>query len=167
MILRCTQKLLVELKTKPTGEESKEAPFWSWHGNMFHIERRKCVLLTNDKTRFAIFIASLKKQDFESFNFVFGQCLFKYLLYEKFPQKQIETVLMALQNFKYEKTNNRSVIGTMNEQRSQIEFFIEAEGGMIGTDVYKLNSKLNRIILSTTKYKYPIELFKEKLEETT
>lgn len=163
MILRCTQKLLVELKTKPTVGGSSEDPFWCWHGNVFNIDRRKCVLLTNDLTRYAILIPALKKRDFESFGLVFGQSLFKNLLHEGIPQSQIETVLESLQIIQYEKTNNRSVIGTMNEQRHQLEFYVEAEGDLADTDVYKVNSKLNRVILSATGYRYPIELFGETL----
>jgi len=48
MIVRCTQTLLEELKIKPTEEEGGSNPFWSWHAKLFHIERRKCVLLSKD-----------------------------------------------------------------------------------------------------------------------
>jgi hypothetical protein len=168
LILRCTQKLLAELKKKPTEEEkSMENSFWSWHGNVFHIERRKCVLVTNDITRYAIFIPSLKRQYFESFHFVLGQNLFKNLLHEKISQRQIEAVLFESKNIKYGKTNNRSVLGTMNEQKNQLEYIVGAQGGLERTDVYELNHELNQIILSAIDYNHPLELFKEKLKEIT
>ena len=93
MIIRCTQKLLVELRNKSTEEESVKDPFWSWHAKVFHIERRKCILMTNDTTLFTIFIPALKKPDFQSFHFVFGQHLFKNLLHENIPQRQVEAIL--------------------------------------------------------------------------
>jgi len=168
LILRCTQKLLTELKKKPAEEEkSRENPFSSWHGNVFNIERRKCVLITNDITRYSIFIPSLKKQDFESFHFVLGQYLFKNLLHEKMSQRQIEVVLFESENIKYGKTNNRSVLGTMNEQKNQLEYIVYEEGGLAKTDVYELNHELNQSILSSIDYKHPLELFKEKLKENT
>ncbi len=58
-----------------------------------YIERRKCVLVTNDIKLFTMFIPALKKPEFQSFNFIFGQQLFKNLFDEKIPQKQIETIL--------------------------------------------------------------------------
>ena len=117
MIIRCTQKLLSELKIKPAVVESTTDSFWCWHANMFYIERRKCVLVTNDKTLFCLFIPSLKKPDFQSFHYVFGQFLFKNLLYEQISQNQIETVLDECQEIQYGKTNSRSVLGSMNDQR--------------------------------------------------
>jgi hypothetical protein len=167
MIIRCTQKLLSELKKKPTQEVSPKDPFWSWHANVFHIERRKCVLITNDATLYTMFIPALKKPDFQSFDFVFGQHLFENLLHEEIPQNQIETVLSACEDIKYEKTNNRSVLGSMNDQKFRLEYFIQAEGGLASTGIYELNYNLNRIRLSAIEYKHPIELLRGKLQEIT
>ena len=167
MIIRCTQKLLAELKNKSTQEESARGPFWSWHANVFNLERRKCVLITNDTTLFTMFIPALKKPDFESFHFVIGQHLFKNFLHENIPQRQIEAVLSECENIKYEKTNNRSVLGAMNDKKSQLEYLISADGGVAGTDIYEINHKLNRIISRAVGYKYPIEMLKEKLQEIT
>jgi len=166
MIIRCTQKLLSELKTKPTNEENPRDPFWSWHANIFHIERRKCVLVTNDITLFTMFIPALKKPDFQTFYFIFVQHLFKNLLHEEIPQSQIEIVLSECKEIQYKKTNNRSVLGSMNDQKYQLEYIIQAEGGLARTNIYELNHKLNRNILSAIDYKYPIEMFAKQLKAT-
>jgi hypothetical protein len=164
MLIRCTQKLLTELKIKPADVESPADSFWSWHANMFYIERRKCVLITNDTTLFSLFIPSLKKPDFQSFHYLFGQYLFKNMLYEQIPQNQIETVLDQCQKIDYGKTSNRSVLGSMNDQRYQLEYFIESMGGLAQTDVYELNHHINRNILSAINYKHPIDMFSEQLD---
>ncbi len=163
MIIRCTQKLLSELKIKPAVVESPVDSFWCWHANVFYIERRKCVLITNDKTLFCLFIPLLKKPDFQSFHDVFGQFLFKNLLYEQIVQNQIETVLDECREIQYGKTNSRSVLGSMNDQRFQLEYFIESEGGLAQTDVYELNHHLNRSIMGAIQCKHPIEEFTKQL----
>ncbi|MFA6223570.1 MAG: hypothetical protein WC647_14770 [Desulfomonilaceae bacterium] len=63
-------------------EKSENDPFWSWHADVFHVERRKLVLITNDTTLLAMFVPALRKKDFESFHSVIGEHLFKNLLYE-------------------------------------------------------------------------------------
>lgn len=63
-------------------EPSENDPFWGWHANVFHVQRRKLVLITNDTTLFTMFIPGFKKADFESFHIVIGEHLFKNLLYE-------------------------------------------------------------------------------------
>ena len=130
MTIRCTEELLRELRIQSVSAEYEGDPFWNWHANVFRIERRKCVLITNDTTLFAMFIPAVLKPDFESFDFVIGEHLFKNLLYENIPRAQIEAVLSECRNIKYQKSNNRRVLGSMNDQRFQIEYRIAAEGGL-------------------------------------
>ena len=166
-LIKCTKKLLDELQQKPTSEFVQVNKLGSWHANIFHIERRKCVLVTNDLTLYAMFIPYLTKPDFKAFHIVFGQNLFKNLLYENLLQSEIETALEEYKEIQYAKTDSRSVLGTMNEQKFQVEYMVHAEGGMDNTDIYALNSKLNRSIFSPTKYRYPIEMLKERLGNIT
>jgi hypothetical protein len=164
MIIRCTQKLLRELRIQSVSEECEGDPFWSWHANVFRIERRKCVLITNDTTLFAVFIPALLKQGFESFDFVIAEHLFKNLLYENIPQAQIEAVLSECRNIKYLKSNNRRVLGSMNDQRFQIEYRIATEGGLAKSNIYELNHSLNEVPFSAINYRCPIIILKEKLK---
>jgi hypothetical protein len=93
-IIRCTQKLLRELKfTANIEENAKSEPMGGWHANLFRIERRKCVIFTNDKTLFTLFVPGLRKPEFDHFDELFRQYLFKGLLNEGFSQSKIESVL--------------------------------------------------------------------------
>src|SRR3990167_7548126 len=66
-LIQCTQKLLKEL---PIDQEIIMANFPSllgnWHANLIRIERRKCVLFTNDETLYSFFIPGVKKQNFQN-----------------------------------------------------------------------------------------------------
>jgi len=164
MMIHCTQKLLSELRPKVT-DETPDDPFWSFHATLLRIEKRKCVLLTNDLTLYSMFMPGLKKPDFESFEYIFGQSLFKNLLHERIPQVQIEAVLSQCELLSYQKSKDRRVLGCMNDLTQQLEYIIWDSGGLESTDIWDLNSKLNRTILSPIGRKRPIEALKEKLEE--
>jgi hypothetical protein len=165
MIIRCTHKLLAELKIEPRREEHTSNQFWSWHAKLFQIERRKCVLITNDTTLFTIFIPGLKKPDFASFGSVIGQHLFKNLLFEHIPQSQIEPVLSECENIKFQKTDNRSVLGSMNDHKFRLERIVADTGGLERIDIFELNTYLNRNFLSAIGYRRPIEILKEQLSK--
>ena len=79
-LIRCTQKLFKELKVKPTEELPKFGHIGGWHANLLRIDRRKCVLFTNDQTLYSFFVPGLKKSEFVHFDEVFRQNLFKCLL---------------------------------------------------------------------------------------
>jgi hypothetical protein len=155
-ILCCTKKLLTELKTKPSEEIISSNELGSWHANLLRIDRRKCILFTHDATLYSFFVPGLKKPQFENVREVFGQNLFKNLLWENIPQNQIEIVLEENREIIIAKTNNRSVLGSMNDLAFQLKYRIGAMGGLANVDLTELNRELKRIPMSAIKEIYSI-----------
>ena len=155
-ILRCTQKLLSELKLNPSDTLQPGDELGSWHANLLRIDRRKCVIFTHDTTLYTFFISGLVKSHFKNFHEVFRQNLFKSLIAENLPQKQIELFLDDIREIEISKTNNRSVLGSMNDLTFQLKYQIADEGGLLNTDITKLNHDLNRIPMSAIEEIYSI-----------
>jgi hypothetical protein len=155
-ILRCTKKLLTEIKIKPTENEGMSDDFGSWHCNLFRIDRKKCVLFTHDKTLYSFLVPGLTRPYFNNFFDVFRESLFKNLLGEEIPQKQIERFLDNNRKIEIAKTNNRSVLGSMNDMAFQIRFKTQDEGGLFNVNILELNHEINRIPMSAIKEIYSI-----------
>ena len=149
--LQCTQKLLKELRPEDTEAFIPTMPLGCWHANLLTIDRRKCVLFTNDLTRYSFFVPYLRKPDFQIIDEVFKQNLFKSLLNEGLSQEHIELVLEEIKEIAITRTSNRSILGTMNDLTNQITWRIQQEGGLGNTDISKLNMDLNRIPIKIDK----------------
>ena len=165
-LIRCTQKLLKELRVKPTEVEPEFGYIGDWHANLLRFERRKCVLFTNSRTLYSIFIPGLKRPDFARLDEIFRQSLFRRLRIEGFSQFQIEKALDEYQRLHFSKTNNRSVLGSMTDIAFQIEAYITSSGGMKFIDLDAINDELNRIPMGALDYKYSIEVLKDKLSQS-
>lgn len=152
--IHCTQKLLLEI---PASIVDPDASGDSWHANLIRIDRRKCVLFTHDTTLYSVFVPGLKKPDFTRLEQVFGQRLFKALLWESFPQDQIEPMLDACRTIRFTRSNNRSVLGSMNDIRFQIEVHVAHAGGLANVELADLHHVLNRTPFSAIAYRYPVE----------
>lgn len=162
--LQCTQALLKEL----AGETTTPAPsHWldTWHAHLMTIERKKCILVTNDETLYSFVIVGWKSSYRKNFKTLFTQALFKSLLNASFPQADIETVMERCQNIRLCKTRNRTVLGSMNELQKMIEFTVHDSGGWKQTDIQALQDALNLIILGAINYRYAIALFTQRLRE--
>ncbi len=144
-LIRCTRKLLKVVGKPSVESESGVACLGGWHANLLWIERRKCVLFTNDETLFSIFVPGLKKPDFQSLDNIFTQILFRSLRTEGFNQKQIERVLDEYSSVEFAQSNNRSVIGSMNDLAYQLNCMIRSAGGLRNTVRDEVNFQLNRI----------------------
>ena len=64
-LLHCTQKLLKELGKPPlqnpdTSPENSEG-LGNWYANLLRIDRRKCLLFTNEKTLYTFLIPKVLK----------------------------------------------------------------------------------------------------------
>lgn len=58
------KKLLEELNIKPELQLTEE-PLFSWHANLITVNRRKTVVLMNDKNRYVIVLRGFKMKDFK------------------------------------------------------------------------------------------------------
>jgi len=164
-LIRCTRKLLKELRTIPGDREQPEGVLGGWHANLLRIERRKCVLFTNDATLFSIFVPGMKKERFDRMAQIFGQELFRSLNREGFGQSEIEAVLDEIREIHYAKTNNRRVLGSMNDLAFQLKWIIQVNGGLEQVSMDSLARELNRIPMSVIReHTYSIEALRSRLE---
>ncbi|MEK6591829.1 MAG: hypothetical protein AABZ67_01980, partial [Pseudomonadota bacterium] len=93
------------------------------------------------------------------------QRLFKALLWDEFPQTQIERLLEACRVIRFTRSSNRSVLGSMNDIRFHIGLHVEDDGGLIHVDLVQLHHRLNRIPFSAVGYEYPVERLRKYLED--
>ncbi len=164
-IIRCTAKLLTQLKTKPTNGPSQSSNWCDWHANLLWVDRKKCVLFTNNQSLYSFFLPSIKKSILENFEEVFRLGLFKSLMAEGFAEPQVEYVLRQHQHILIAKTNSRSILGSMNDLAFQIKSMIYAAGGLANADLPEINRQLNRIPMSAIKYKVSIDELKRLLAD--
>lgn len=163
-LIRCTQKLLSEIPDRLIDPSISGE---SWHANLLRIDRRKCVLFTHDATLYSVFVPGLRKPEFEHLDEVFGQRLFKALLWDEFPQTQIERMLEACRTTRFTRSNNRSVLGSMNDIRFHIGVNVEHDGGLTNIDLADLHHRLNHIPMGAIGYGYPVERLREYLTQTS
>ncbi len=161
--LQCTQKLLKERRLAPQKAVIPTNPLGCRHANLLHIDRRKCVLFTNDKTRYSFLIPGLRKADFQNLSEVFRQRLFRCLLAEDVGQEAIERVLDEIREITFTKTSSRSVLGSMNDIAFHLEHWIHDEGGLPNVDIADLNMQINRIPSGVLGYRDSIDVLKELL----
>jgi len=156
-ILHCTTKLLSELKLQSKDVLQASDDPNSWHANLFVIDRRKCVIFTHDKTLYSFLALGLTKPDFQNFKEVFRQGLFKSLIANEIPQKQLELFLSVNHDIEFGKTNSRSVLGSMNDLIFHIKYRISADGGIVSKDIHKANRYINNIVMSAIGGNYSID----------
>ncbi|HBS47815.1 TPA: hypothetical protein DEO28_01690 [Candidatus Dependentiae bacterium] len=157
-LIQCTQKLLAKLDSFDVGlMEETTSILGDWHANLLCIERRNCILFTNDLTLYSIFLPKIVKAHFQKLAEVFTQALALNLEAEALGQ-HIEPIFAEYKNkLIFTKSNNRSVLGSMNDIAYIVKLRVFDHGGLDHCDCLKLNKTINCTPFKAIKYYYPIE----------
>jgi hypothetical protein len=114
MIYHCTKTLASKLPDVSSVPLADANPLGSWHAHLHVIYRRQCVMFCHDATRFILFQAGFKKEQFN----VLGQIhkdLFKFVLISMgVSENSIKRVQLAMGQARFDTATDRSVLGTLN-----------------------------------------------------
>jgi len=163
-LLKCTKKLQKEIGLKQAAllEVDEHAVcLGSWHANVINIDRRKCLLFVNDKTLLNFVIPNVLKPQIKNLSKVFRDYLLCVLIEEGVPEHVRKKIIVEYEFLGYGNTNNKSILGSMNDLASHYKYFIESAGGVHSHAVPTIIKKLNRMPMGVLGYKYSIEVFNE------
>lgn len=124
MLIRCTKKLLDELKVIPEPIED-EVSLFSWHANIIRINRRKTVVLMNDMTQYAVVLFGVKAKELKNFNDIARQGIRETFQAEGIKEEVINLYLQQAKQVQYTKTKDRTSIARLNQTCGSTMFFEE------------------------------------------
>jgi hypothetical protein len=133
-----TQKLRTKLPLDANGQfpPSKRTPWLDqrtvmptnslsgWHAHLLTLQRRQCVLMVHDATRFPVFIPCLTKADFAEFNYRFVDAFMNTLLKCGADTHYMDAAHASLQPLQVDAPCNRSVLGTLNQMQGDVEHML-------------------------------------------
>ncbi len=164
MIFSCTKKVQDKLKKYKVIESNKEEiGFHNWYVDLINLERKNYFLFTNSKTLFSFFVYAGTKNELTNIENIFENKLKEQIIREVGTNSQFLNKLFNEKNYRFVKTNSRSVLGSMNDFKFQIKVILQQEE--------KLESSSNLIIhlinkapMTALKYGAPAEVMKTELE---
>lgn len=154
--------------THPIETPSSESPegLGNWYANLLRIDRRKCLIFTNEKSLYTFFIPTVTK---ESLKNIIDEFLFNLnmnLQAEGFPLEVIIKVMQEYTDIGFAKTASRKVLGSMNEFAFEYEYLINHRyEGIEKVRILAVNKEVNLTIMKGIKYLHPIEALKNVLQD--
>jgi hypothetical protein len=103
-------------------------PLSGWHAHLVTFQRRKCVLMAHDNTRFPLFLPALTKPDFKEFNDRFFDAFMNTLLKCSADEVHMETAQALLRPVQIDTQCDRSVQGTINQMKFELSCLVEDDG---------------------------------------
>lgn len=120
-----------QTSSAPEADPIAINPLSGWHANLITLQRRNCVLLVHEATRFPLFMKALVKDDFARFGWLFEDTLMNTLLKLDANQQQLDTAAALLGPCHFDTQCNRSVLGTMNQMKGDLEYVMFSKGAQL------------------------------------
>ena len=166
-VVRCTGKLLKELRIKPVEFETLgESSVRDWHANLLTIERRKCILVTHTLSLYSFFIFGVTRKDLDNFKRIFNEHLRIQLASEGLSKSELYDINEPDVDLVITKTNSKSVLGSMNEQSYKLEFAVWDWEGTADPDEVKMADYINDTPMSAIEETWPPRQLRKILGET-
>jgi len=162
-IIHCTRKLLKELDVSPIEPDSYPSNtegLGNWYANLLRIDRRKCLIFTNEKTLYSFLIPKVLKNNLKNIEEEFLINLNYNLQNEGFSLEVINKIMQEYQEIGFAKTVSKSVLGSMNDLAYQYKFEIMRSEGIDNIRIPQLNQRINRTPMRALNYKFSIEALK-------
>ncbi len=162
-LIRCTKKLqkILGLKIGELFEQNiEDSILGPWHANLIYIDRKKCILFVNDKTLFNFIIPDVNKSQFKELSSLFKMHLACVLSDLGVPEIAKVKIMSEYDTIQFANTNNKSVLGSMNDLAYHYKHHILYEGGVQSPAVPNIIKKLNHMPMGALEYKFSIEALK-------
>ena len=140
--LHATRKLLAKLPLDDSGRLPvtprtrwlcdqpflADNPLGHWHGNLITVQRRQCILLVHDETRFPVFLPCMTKPDIAELNDRFIDGFINTLLKCDADDALLDAAQAHMAPLQADTSCNRSVQGTLNRMAFELEHMLYHQG---------------------------------------
>jgi len=163
--LRCTKQLLddLALAVDPAPASGQNTILGDWYANVIRIRSCKGLLFTNERTLFSFVVFDVPKARRRDLGGLFTEHLRKALVDEGVNGAGLDAVMKEVGAVRFAKTDNRSVLGSMNDLLGFYRYEIESAGSIYHADLPAIIKKLNRTPQTNLGGKYSIEALTELL----
>lgn len=167
MNIGCAKKLLDELKLRP-GEMVDENTLFSWHANLITINRRKAVILVNDRTRYCVLLFGLKTSNFKNIGDIITNAIAGTFLAEGISAEIVNNYIETAGTITFTKTYDRSVVAIMNQFAQVAEDYQNEELDMDNINQIDFNLRTSGWLCKVDRdYKHPKEMLLEAIQKFT
>jgi hypothetical protein len=157
--IKCTAKLakMMGVSLAPPQADSE----YDWHANVLVFDRLRYVLFCSDATRLCCLSGPVRKKDVQELSVLLIDALSATMRYEGFDEASVTHCTKSLEGAELAKTNNRSILGTMNDNEWLLKEHAIRVGGIATIGTEALIKNVNHMPLSPLKWNYAINEYRK------
>ena len=157
MTIQATKKLQDLLGIKVDDVLSAKEPLSLWHGNIFKIGRKNCLLVTHNESYYSVFVYGVTKANMKNIDEPIGAYLQELMRRDGFKLSQIMQMVKSVERIAYAKTSDKKVLGVMNDMIHILKYYNMTE------DELDLAKRMNHAPYKRKDFTYAVDELKSLL----
>ncbi len=143
MIVHCTRKLAARLREVSSARLEETGPLGSWHANLYAIDRRQCLLICHDATRYCLFLPGLRAPQFRELGRWHRELFLASLATVGAKEAVLKKIELAFGAPRFDTATDRSVLASMTVARWDLEGMLMRVGNVLDLDPVLASRHLN------------------------
>jgi hypothetical protein len=147
-----------------TEEVSQSGKLGKWNATVFYIDRKKCWLFTNGKTKYNVILTDIKSSDLKNIEEIFKNTLFSQLIYDGIiiDFDSLDAMIGGIYFFPTD--NDRRTTGFQNTNLDSLNWWKMQYGELKNMPIKELTHRLNHIPIHLGKSKRMSDFTKAQVE---
>lgn len=148
------EKFIKKLIQKDRDAQSNsDSTLGDWNATLFYVDRKKCLLFTNKKTKYNVVLSNVKAADLNKIDDLFKNAFYSQLIYDGIFTT-FDDIASLTGNFIFKPTDNdRSTLGFQNHSLSTWEWWKDEFVTLENMPVKELTGRINNVPIHLTKSK--------------
>lgn len=145
--IHTTKKLEKLIKTivKPQSTNDYCGILGKWNATVFYVDRKKCWLLSNAKTRYVVILTDIKSSKLNTIDDLFKNAFYSQLVYDGIIT-DFERIDALIGNLDFLPTDNdRRTTGFQNHKLQDLKMWHYQFGALEEMPMKELGSRMNRL----------------------
>ena len=170
--IHTTKKLEKLVKKLIRTDQSEDSGILgTWKATLFYVNRKKCWLITNKKTKYNVILTNIKSSDLNCIEEIFKDAFYKQLVYDGIIM-EFEHLDFIMGRLDFLPTDNdRSMIGNQTDRLYTLNWWKIKYGSLENWPIKEITNGMNKSFLQIGKvhkmseYNYAIKEMKKLIWE--
>ncbi len=167
-ILHCTANLMehmnLDKKLLQDSSTKDKATLGNWYANLVTMDKRKTIIFTNEETLFSFVTTGVTKNSHQRVVAALFVGIWHLLRRKKIEEAQVISIHEEYKNIDFAKTQNRRILGSMNDIVRIFEIMIRLNGGWNECNLDEVTDNINCAPMKYLDYKSPVDCFNNLLK---
>lgn len=139
------------IRTDEDPHNRSDSLLGDWNATLFYVDRKKCLLFTNKKTKYNVILSNIRASDLSSIGEIFKNAFYSQLVYDGIISTYDHIKSLTGRLIFRPTDNDRSTLGFQNHSLANWDWWRDKYVTLENMPMKELNGRINNVPIKLVK----------------